>query len=92
MVGIATPRCNADAGGDRGESGTPVVFAAVSDPVSCRLVSSLEAPGANITGTSDYLDTHSVLDLIFALKPDTAKVGLLYDVGQGFVRNSYRRG
>ena len=81
MVGIATPVAMQMQAATE-ESGTPVVFAAVSDPVSCRLVSSLEAPGANITGTSDYLDTHSVLDLIFALKPDTAKVGLLYDVGQ----------
>ena len=56
MVGIATPVAMQMQAATE-ESGTPVVFAAVSDPVSCRLVSSLEAPGANITGTSDYLDT-----------------------------------
>lgn len=33
---------------------TPVVFAAVSDPMSVDLVASLDAPGSNITGTSDY--------------------------------------
>ena len=31
----------------------PVVFSAVSDPVGAGLVESMDAPGANITGTSD---------------------------------------
>ena len=60
----------------------PVVFAAVSDPVSAGLVESLEAPGANITGTSDYLDTDAILDLIFAANPDAKNIALLYDQGQ----------
>lgn len=60
----------------------PVVFAAVSDPVGTGVVESLEAPGANVTGTSDYLDTNAIMNLIFALKPETETVGLLYDVGQ----------
>ena len=33
----------------------PVVFSAVSDPVSAKLVKSMDAPGGNITGTSDAL-------------------------------------
>ena len=49
---------------------------------STELVASLEAPGANITGTSDYLDTSAVLNLIFAANPDADLIGLLYDVGQ----------
>ena len=56
-----------------------LVFAAVSDPVGAGLVESLEAPGANITGTSDFLDTAAVLNLIFAANPDVKKVGLLYN-------------
>lgn len=64
------------------ESGTPVVFAAVSDPVSVGLVDSLEAPGSNLTGTSDYLDTAAVMNLMFVQNPDLQKVGLLYDLGQ----------
>ena len=57
----------------------PVVFAAVSDPVGAELVDSLEKPGANLTGTSDYLDTNAVMNLIFALNPDASKIGLLYN-------------
>lgn len=57
----------------------PVVFSAVSDPVSAGLVNSLEEPGANITGTSDALNTEAVMDLMFAANPDITKVGLLYN-------------
>ena len=60
----------------------PVVFSAVSDPVSVGLVESLDIPGGNITGTSDYLDTNAIMELIFAADPDCDKVGLLYDAGQ----------
>ena len=35
----------------------PVVFSAVSDPVGAGLAETMEAPGANITGTSDSLNT-----------------------------------
>ncbi len=81
MVGIATPVAMAMQSATE-ESQIPVVFSAVSDPISAQLVDSLEAPGANVTGTSDYLNTNAIMDLIFAQNPDTAKVGLLYDVGQ----------
>lgn len=80
MVGIATPVAMAMQAATE-DNQIPVVFAAVSDPVACGVVESLEAPGANITGTSDYLDTNAVMNLIFALDPD-ASVGLLYDAGQ----------
>ncbi len=81
MVAVATPVAMAMQAATE-DSKTPVVFAAVSDPVSTGLVDSLEAPGHNITGTSDYLDTTAVMNLIFAADPDAKKIGLLYDVGQ----------
>lgn len=81
MVGIATPVAMAMQSATEGKK-LPVVFSAVSDPLSKKLVDSLEAPGANITGTSDYLDTSSVMNIMFETKPNIKKVGLLYDVGQ----------
>lgn len=81
MVGIATPVAMAmQAATEDGD--IPVVFSAVSDPVGAELVESLDAPGGNLTGTSDYLDTNSIMNLIFAVDPDAKKIGLLYDVGQ----------
>ena len=81
MVGVATPVAMAMQAATEGTD-MPVVFAAVSDPLGAGLVDSLEAPGANITGTSDYLDTNAIMNLIFAASPDAAKIGLLYNVGE----------
>ena len=81
MVGIATPvAMNMQSATE--DNGIPVVFAAVSDPEGAGLVESNEAPGANITGTSDYLNTNAIMNLIFAQNPDAGTIGLLYDVGQ----------
>ena len=81
MVGVATPVAMAMQSATE-DSKTPVVLAAVSDPVGAGLVASLEEPGSNVTGSSDNLDTNSVMNLIFAQNPDAKKIGLLYDVGQ----------
>lgn len=81
MVGVATPVAMAMQSATEDRK-TPVVFAAVSDPVGAGLVASLEEPGSNVTGSSDNLDTNSVMNLIFAQNPDAKKIGLLYDVGQ----------
>jgi len=78
MVGVATPVAIAMQGKTE-DTGMPVVFAAVSDPVGAGLVESNEAPGANLTGTSDYLDTRAVFNLIFKLNPDVKNVALLYN-------------
>lgn len=81
MVAVATPVAIAMKNATE-DSQIPVVFAAVSDPVGSQLVDSLDRPGGNLTGTSDYLDTNAIMNLIFALNPDLEKIGLLYDVGQ----------
>ena len=65
MVGIATPVAMAMQSATE-DNKIPVVFAAVSDPVGTQLVDSLEAPGSNLTGSSDYLDTTAVMNLIAA--------------------------
>lgn len=83
MVGVATPVAIAmQAAVETENSDIPVVFSAVSDPIGAKLVDSLDAPGGQITGTSDYLNTNAIMDLILLKDPDIKKVGLLYDVGQ----------
>lgn len=87
IVPVATPTAmvmqNATAENPKAD-GTliPIVFSAVSDPVGAGLVSSMEAPGSNITGTSDALDTNAIFDLMFAANPDITTVGLLYNKSQ----------
>ncbi len=81
MIGVATPVAMRMQTATE-DSGIPVVFSAVSDPLAAGLVDSLEAPGANVTGTSDYLDTAAIMELIFAADPEAKTIGLLYDAGQ----------
>ena len=81
MVGIATPVAMGMQAATE-DTDMPVVFSAVSDPVGAELVESIEHPGGNLTGTSDYLDTNSIMSLIFAVDPDVKKIGLLYNVGE----------
>lgn len=87
IIPIATPAAmvmqNATADVTTADGGMiPVVFSAVSDPVGAGLVASNEAPGANITGTSDAIDTEGIMNLIVTANPDTDKIGLLYDKSQ----------
>ena len=81
MVGVATPVAMAMQAATEGAD-IPVVFSAVSDPEGAALVESNDAPGANITGTSDFLDTTAIMNLILAQNPDAKKIGFLYDQGQ----------
>ncbi len=82
MIGIATPVAMAMQAATE-DNGIPVVFAAVSDPLSVGLVDSLDAPGHNITGTSDFLNTEAILQLMLSIDAKLDKVvGLLYDIGQ----------
>ena len=81
MVGVATPVA-IDMQTMTEDNQIPVIFAAVSDPLAAGLVDSIENPGHNISGTSDYLNTEAVLNLIIAKEPEIRKVGLLYDPGQ----------
>ena len=81
MIGVATPVATLMQAATE-DTDIPVIFSAVSDPEGAELVASNDAPGANITGTSDYLDTTSIFNLIFAADPDADLIGLLYDVGQ----------
>lgn len=87
IIPIATPAAmviqNATADVTMADGGMiPVVFSAVSDPVGAGLVASNEAPGANITGTSDAIDTEGIMKLIVTANPGTDKIGLLYDKSQ----------
>ena len=81
MIPIATPTAVVMQSATE-EKPIPIVFSAVSDPVGAGLVASNEAPGANITGTSDAIDTEAIMNLIVTANPNAAKIGLLYDKSQ----------
>ena len=81
IVAIATPVAMVMQSATE-DTDIPVIFSAVSDPVGAGLVESMDAPGGNITGTSDALDTATIMNLMLAASPDLKKVGLLYDTAQ----------
>ncbi|MCD7818123.1 MAG: ABC transporter, partial [Lachnospiraceae bacterium] len=81
IIPIATPAVSVVIG-EAEDNPLPIVFAAVSDPVGSELVESMDAPGGNITGTSDALNTEAILDLMFIANPDLEKVGLLYSLSE----------
>lgn len=60
----------------------PVVFSAVTDPISAGLTSSLEKPDQNITGTSDAVMVNDILDLAKEFCPDMKTLGFLYCTGE----------
>lgn len=51
----------------------PVIYAAISDPGEAQLTGI-----ANVTGTSDALNTPFILDMMLKANPDIETVGLLY--------------
>lgn len=60
----------------------PVLFTAVTDPVSTGIVDSLEKVGCNISGTSDLNPVGEQLALISYLSEDAKKVGFLYTASE----------
>lgn len=79
VVPIATPTAQACA---QVIKKTPVVFAAVSDPVGAGLVKSLAAPGGNVTGTSDMSPVDRQIGLIREILPQTKTIGVIYNSGE----------
>lgn len=81
-LAIATPAAQALASS---VSTYPVLFTAVTDAVEADLVDSNEAPGGNITGTSDAVPPEALegqFDLITEMVPDAKKVGIVYASGE----------
>jgi len=56
----------------------PVLFTAVTDPVSAQIVNSIEEPGYNSTGTSDLTPVAKQMELITKVLPDAKTVGVIY--------------
>ena len=77
VLAIATPSAQSLANTTQT---TPVIFSAVTDPVSAKLVESREHPGGNITGTSDQSSDAILtqINLIKKVLPKAKTIGILY--------------
>lgn len=79
ILAIATPTAQSVV---QAVTDVPILFTAVTDPVSADLVDSLEAPGGNATGTSDANPVMEQLELVKRLNPDATTVGIVYSSGE----------
>lgn len=79
VLAIATPAAQAAA---QAITDKPVLFTAVTDPVSAELVASNEAPGGNVTGTNDMNPVADQIELIQEIVPEAASIGIVYSSGE----------
>ena len=79
VLAIATPSAQAVAASI---TDVPVLFTAVTDPVSADLVDSLDTPGANLTGTTDMNPVAEQIALVKRVAPDAQSVGIIYSSGE----------
>lgn len=79
IVAIATPSAQAAAAAT---SDIPIVFSAVTDPLAANLVSDLNKPTGNITGTSDAIPVDQVFELCKELTPEVKTFGFLYTASE----------
>ncbi len=76
IIAISTPAAQAAYGETKD---IPIIFSAVTDPVEAELVEDFDAPGGNITGTSDLVSADKIMDLALNITPDIKTIGALYN-------------
>lgn len=79
IVAIATPSAQAAAAAT---SEIPIIFSAVTDPVAAKLVTNLEKPEGNVTGTSDAIPVDEVFEICQELTPEVKTFGFLYTTSE----------
>ncbi|WP_324649291.1 ABC transporter substrate-binding protein [Georgenia sp. H159] len=79
ILAIATPTAQATA---QAITDVPILITAVTDPLEAGLVDSWEAPGGNLTGTSDLNPVEEQLALLEEIAPEAETVGIVYSSGE----------
>lgn len=79
VLAVATPSAQTAA---QAIMDIPVLFTAVTDAVEGQLVDSNEAPGGNLTGTSDMAPIDDQLALLQEIVPDVKTLGIVYASGE----------
>ncbi|MGI6571023.1 MAG: ABC transporter substrate-binding protein [Caldicoprobacterales bacterium] len=75
ILAIATSAAQAIAGKT---TEIPILATAITDFVEARLVDSNEAPGGNVSGTSDMNPVKEQIDLLVRLAPEAKTIGVIY--------------
>jgi len=80
IFSIATPITQACASAVEGTD-IPVIFAAVTDPVTAGFAESWEEPGGQVTGASDWADVGAQVKLGMDIHP-ASRLGVIYNAGE----------
>lgn len=75
ILAIATPSAQGVASATED---IPIVGTAITSFEGAKLVESDEAPGTNVTGTSDRTPIEQQIDLLLKVKPDAKVIGTIY--------------
>ena len=81
VCAIATPMAQAAFNACM-DSGKPVIYTAVSDPVAAMLANDEGKSEYNVTGTCDVLPVEAQLKLIRSFLPEAKKIGILYTTSE----------
>lgn len=79
VLAIATPAAQSIAAET---TEVPILVTAVTDPAASGLCETNEAPGGNVTGTSDLTPIKEQIELLQQLIPEAKKIAILYNSGE----------
>ncbi len=79
ILSIATPPTQAMV---NMESEIPVFFAALDDPIGARVITDMNKPDKNATGTASAIPVNDIFELSNALSPNVKTFGLLYSTSE----------
>lgn len=79
VLAIATPAAQSIAAETKD---IPILVTAVTDPAESGLVESNEAPGVNVSGTSDLTPVNEQIALLKQILPDANKIAIMYCSGE----------
>jgi ABC-type uncharacterized transport system, periplasmic component len=76
IIAIATPSAQAVVSETKD---IPILFSACTDPLGSGLVTNMDKPGANVTGTSDAVSAEKIMELAKRITPNIKRIGALYN-------------
>ncbi len=79
ILAISTPSAQA---AFQSTKDIPILFTAVTDPISAGLIQNIESPEGNITGTTDMVPIEKQLELGKTIYPHAKKVGIPYNTSE----------
>lgn len=79
IIPITTPSAQAIA---QQVKTTPIVFAAITDPLAAKIVMSFDRPGGNVTGVADIPPLKQQLAFIKKAVPSLKTLGIIYNPGE----------